>query len=166
MRRAVEELTFFFSKQEKVIATEQLLRIKKECGEMSSIQDAEKLRLRLSNHTLRSQRRTTVASSLLAGWLFDINNNRLSSPEWPKANTMQTPRDTEQCRQDLRVWLEFPKLIAYSEYSLSKILQPKEWQLLFRRKLSLPSNPPCMSCSIRRFHLDCNRRLSLKCRVE
>ncbi len=109
----MEAPNFFFSKQEKAIATEQLHRIKKECDEMSSKQDAEKQRLRLSNHTLRSQRRTTVASSLLAGWLFDINNNRLSSPEWLKANTTLILEDRERCKQDLRGWLEFPKLIAY-----------------------------------------------------
>ena len=113
MRRAVEELTFFFSKQEKVIATEQLHRIKKECDEMSSKQDAEKHRLCLSTHTQRSQRRTIVASSLLAGWLFDINKNKLSSLEWLKASTTPILEDRERCKQDLRGWLEFPKLIAY-----------------------------------------------------
>jgi hypothetical protein len=76
MRRVEEVPNFFFSKQEKVTATEQLLRIKKECDEMFSKQDAEKLRLCLSNHTPRSQRRTTVASFLLASWLFDINKNK------------------------------------------------------------------------------------------
>jgi hypothetical protein len=101
MRRVEEVPNFFFSKQEKVTATEQLLRIKKECDEMSSKQDAEKQRLRLSNHTLRSQRRTTVASSLLAGWLFDINKNKLSSLEWLKANTTPTQEDRERCMQDL-----------------------------------------------------------------
>jgi len=101
MRRVVVVLIFFFSKQEKVIATEQLLRIKRECDVISSIQDDEKLRLRLSNHKLRSQRRTTVASSLLAGWLFDINKNKLSSLEWLKANTTPTQEDRERCMQDL-----------------------------------------------------------------
>ena len=166
MRRVEEVPNFFFSKQEKVTATEQLLRIKKECDEMSSKQDAEKQRLRLSNHTLRSQRRTTVASSLLAGWLFDINNNRLSSPEWPKANTMPTLGDTERCKQDLRGWLEFPKLIAYSEYSLLKILQPMGSQWLFLLLPSPLSIQPCRSCSIHLFLLDCNRHLSPKCWVE
>ena len=108
----MEAPNFFFSKQEKAIATEQLHRIKKECDEMSSIQDAEKLRLRLSNHTPRSQHRTIVASSLLAGWLFDINKNRLSSPEWLKANTTPILEDRERYMQDLIGWLEFPKLIA------------------------------------------------------
>jgi hypothetical protein len=101
MRRVEEVPNFFFSKQEKAIATEQLHRIKKECDEMSSKQDAEKLRLCLSNHTLRSQRRTVAANSLLAGWLFDINKNRLSSPEWLKANTTPTQEDRERCMQDL-----------------------------------------------------------------
>jgi hypothetical protein len=113
MRRVEEVPNFFFSKQEKAIATEQLLRIKKECDVIASIHDAEKLRLRLSNHTPRSQRRTIVASSLLAGWLFDISKNRLSSPEWRKANTTPTQEDRERCMRDLRGWLEFPKLNAY-----------------------------------------------------
>jgi len=118
MRRVEEVPNFFFSKQEKVIATEQLHRIKKVYDVIASIQDAEKLRLRLSNHTPRSQHRTIVASSLLAGWLFDINKNKLSSLEWLKASTTPILEDRERCRQDLRGWLEFP----LSKFRLERVL--------------------------------------------
>ena len=113
-KHQVEEVpNFFFSKQEKVIATEQLQRIKRKCDEISSIQDAEKMMSRLSNRIRRSQHKTVAASSLLAGWLFDINKNRLSFREWLKANTTPILEDRERCMQDLRGWLKFPKLIAY-----------------------------------------------------
>lgn len=134
-------------------------------ADSNSNSDLERMCLVQSNHTLRSQRRTVVASFPLAGWLFDINKNKQRFRQLQMASTTTIRRDRKQYRRGLKVWLEFLTLIVYSECSSLKILQPKEWQLLFHPLLLLLSIQPCRSCSIHPFPQDCSRHLSPRCWV-
>jgi len=112
MHRVEEVLNFFFSVKEKAVATRQEHRIKSIDDGRTSIQDVGNRLLRLSNHTQRSQHRTIAANSLLAGWLFDINKNKLSFRQWLVASTMPILEDREWCKRGSREWLEFPRTIA------------------------------------------------------
>ena len=121
--------------------------------------DLERNCLEISNHTLRSQRRTIVASFLLLGWLFDINKNRCYCLPLQAANTTTIRGDRKQYNRGLKVWLVFLTLIVCSECLWLKILQPKELPRLCLLKLLLLSNLPYRLYSIHLFPQDCNLRL-------